>query len=716
MTEDFDPKAYLADKRAGKTAPADGGPFDPKAYLAAKRVERQKAKRATNAQEIDALKADPENTIGDYFNAATGQIADKAAGVGRGAMALAGIAFDPGSLADAPTRRELLRGVDDVATLGYGRKLAGKLDEMLPAKLRLDLPEEERDAAGWDELSPRPSPLTSEQEADAAAAPDVRTGGNLVGAAVPSPVNWALKGLNRNVAAALPTKGAVGSAARAGVSYELAAPALAAAHADAGSVKDRLMAAGNAAKDPGNILLATGAGASVGGVSKLLRQDPWLKRFFEAKEKGLFDTEEMKALPKHEQGIHEAAVVGQKKVLGRELELDAAAAKRYQEALNPQGPKAPRGEVPRDQGPPAPDPNADLFAAARRIDAPNPEAPTPQGDLLAAARRVDLGEKPPAAPYVPPAEPVPPQETMSFAPEGLRRPIDQGALVKSLRAQRAKSINPDSGQPFDPDVTEAFDLKLAELENTPQSTVGGALGARRSLRDQADFGNPNASPKQKAKRGVYRAFRGAVREAAPDVAAADDEYAAHARTASRRRDIVYGTEDRVTGEPRAEPLPEGGLPTEAADDLMGPRAEAPQLRVQKEKQAARFLKRTGDTNVPGQEAAPFLQELAAMDPEFAAAIDFVGAKKALEGTRFVLKPSLATDIHGVGPWGSALNFGKQNVRALGRYAGDPDVRGGGTLQLTEPFQRVAREQLTDAQEEEQKRKRKRAESLTKGKH
>jgi hypothetical protein len=264
----FDPDAYLASKTGGASPPAAPGGFDPDAYLAAadKRARLQ-SRHEQLTEDIKKLQSGPSETGPmAYLRAGAGALADKATAIGRG---IREVATHPiATLTEAPRRREFLRGVDDTVTFGYGQKLAGHIDEALPAALRADLTPEERRAAGWDR-SPVPSKLTSEQQADAQAAPDVRTGGSIAGAFIPGgAANLAGRGAARVAGAALPAAkaaGAIGGAGRAALTYELAAPAISAAHAS--NEGHRLEAAADAAFDPTNIALSTAAGAAGGRIA-----------------------------------------------------------------------------------------------------------------------------------------------------------------------------------------------------------------------------------------------------------------------------------------------------------------------------------------------------------------------------------------------------------------------------------------------------------------
>lgn len=146
---------------------------------------------------------------------------------------------------------QMARGVDDMLTFGYGQKLADKANQALGRE---------------------PSFAPSAEQMDDESR--FRTGGQLVGSALPGAakttgklgVKAAEKALGR-----VPAKGMIPGAgmgaAKAVVGYELSAPVIAAAHADAGGLEDRVKAAERAASDPLGLAMSVTGGA-VGGAGK----------------------------------------------------------------------------------------------------------------------------------------------------------------------------------------------------------------------------------------------------------------------------------------------------------------------------------------------------------------------------------------------------------------------------------------------------------------
>lgn len=152
----------------------------------------------------------------------------------------------------ASRRRELERGVGDVVTLGYGNKLAQKVDEL----------------TGEGKFTPE------QQARDAEAAPEFRTAGQVGGSFLPNPVGGVLGAAGKVVKAAAPALAAAASKAPAVVKavagYEAQAPASAALSADAAG--HRLEAAKEAATDPAGLLLSGGAGAASSATSFLTKR------------------------------------------------------------------------------------------------------------------------------------------------------------------------------------------------------------------------------------------------------------------------------------------------------------------------------------------------------------------------------------------------------------------------------------------------------------
>lgn len=451
--------------------------------------------------------------------------------------------------------------------------------------------------------------------------------------------------------------------------------------------------------------------AAAGGAGMLRKGKGLVARYLRAKDAGAYEDPAMLALPGKEEGVQQAAEVGHGRVVAKDAALEQQAGQDYQAALNPPGPRpAPKSPVSReaailDSMPDRPEQNA-LLAAARNVDAPPLAPPTAREKLLSAARNVDA---PGAEPHTPggykPKPDMVPQEP--WPAEGLQRPVDRKKLIASLEEARAKNIDPDTGKPIIPAVEARYLQALEAMgpEGTT-NTVGGTLARRRGLRDEAGFGSPSPTPDQGAARKVYGAYRQGVREAAPDVAVADDAYASHARQASRRRDILTRSESPISSGPRpGEQAPDAEFadgPQGAAADL----ASAPEMRVAKEQAGTRMLKREGDTNEPGLNAQKYLDELRAQDPEFAAALDFIGNKKALEGTRFGA-PHLPTNLGDaaghLGPM--PIRYLHQNARALARPL-DAALGAGANLRLAAPFSGAVGNPLFDANEEDKKRRKK----------
>lgn len=417
------------------------------------------------------------------------------------------------------------------------------------------------------------------------------------------------------------------------------------------------------------------AGEAAGGLSKLLRRDRWLGQFGGATDAGKYKASEYTSedpkvrLPEGPEGTEEAAHRGLKRILGRDRQLAEEASRDYQAET-----------IGRDTGAEYTPPGGPAPA----------EAPLPTSRQLPPSSTEVVGPGQASADYTPPKPPqAPPPKPQ---PQGAKGPVDRDALLADLRAQRAENINPDNGLPHDPALDAKFEEAINKVLAGDRVSIRGALGERRALKNKSGFGSPNPTEGQEANRGIYGALRRSIRKASPDIAAADDKFAARARLGERRRDILFNTEDNVVTQGNAHG--EGNArPTEFSDEPIataeGELAGEPQLRVGREKAAVATLKRVGDTNEPGVRAKRYIEELSAQDPEFAAAVDDIANKKAYEMTRVGL-PQKPTSLSGAMMW--PLRLGEQNLRALGGRAIDPALQVGrsvlGTPQLQVPLLRA----------------------------
>lgn len=243
----------------------------------------------------------------------------------------------------------------------------------------------------------------------------------------------------------------------------------------------------------------------------------------------------------------------------------------------------------------------------------------------------------------------------------VKTPIDPDAVRAPLR-DLAEANQTSTGANVNPGVPPMLRRVTDGLGYEPD--VGDALKLRRAIGEEAGFGAAAPTQEQLAARKVYGALRQSVRQAAPEVAQADDAFANYKRGQARRNDILFRSED-------------GGRPVDLPDH-MGPEAaslaEVPSarqaMRIGDEMKAATAIGRFGDDSVEAQRLAPYLEELAGQDPKFKEALDFLLAKKALEATSPSLSPVLQTNLNQAVSLGGMLNVGKQNARALGRTTFD----------------------------------------------
>lgn len=244
----------------------------------------------------------------------------------------------------------------------------------------------------------------------------------------------------------------------------------------------------------------------------------------------------------------------------------------------------------------------------------------------------------------------------------MQKPAGKQAIQQKLLDVSLQNRIPSTGEPIDVGLMEEMANLTQKLGREP--TVEDVLALRHSYREASDFGSPAPTDKQKGARKVYQALRAGVREGSPAVGAADDAFANAQRARARRNDLMLGNED-------------GPRSVQLADDAVETAAPARQAaRAGDEERAAVMLSRLGDESVEGARKAGRLQELAAQDPEFAAALDDLAAYKSWVATRFGT-PDLPTNLSQAVMW--PLRIGKQNARALGARVVDPALETADTV-------------------------------------
>lgn len=274
-------------------------------------------------------------------------------------------------------------------------------------------------------------------------------------------------------------------------------------------------------------------------------------------------------------------------------------------------------------------------------------------------------------------------------------------IDRAARATYDNLMNPGEGA----DLIPAPNAVAVPRAVGNRRTVGDVIQARRAAGEAAGFGNPAPSDSQAANREIYRSLRASVREANPDIASADDAMTAHLSQRTRRRQIL-------------------GLNPDAPSELRPPDVEgieatapaAARMTPQEEIRAAGVIGRIGDRTKPARNLAPYLEELAGQDPEFAAALDQILAKKSLEETKFGgAGEILQSPLHGAAGFGSVVAAGKKNLGAVARRLDDKVLRGmqtpasaGNAPAIFDPMQamlaRVQQEREQAAREEEWRRR------------
>lgn len=274
--------AYLASKKP--RAPADlarnEGPFrsgysmphadeemDVDAYLKAKQQALHARKRDEALAKVAKLNAEPDPmSFGEIARETGTEIGNRLKGFGRGALTLGKAAMSPiDTLGDHSKRRELLRGVDDMVTWGYGGRLAKNIEGRLPEALRIG------------------PTLESTEQGDAVAAPGYREAGGVAGMFTPGATAAVGKGALKVAGKAIPGAGAAMGAARGLGAAAVAAPTMAGLHASAEG--DRLGAALGAATDlPGAVMAGAGGAAGAAVSDKIRKSRGYQAREFVEKE------------------------------------------------------------------------------------------------------------------------------------------------------------------------------------------------------------------------------------------------------------------------------------------------------------------------------------------------------------------------------------------------------------------------------------------------
>jgi hypothetical protein len=268
-------------------------------------LEQEQANLQERPAENAGQESQPETTLAGRIGS---RIVESAKGIGRAAKA---VATHPKELllnerwgGDPAYQREFVRGISDATTLGYATKAGEKLLQMTGSGRSFEQNAQE----------------------DAAAAPDIRTAGQITGSFLPGASNLLGKAGGKLAGKIIPTPGALGGAGRALLGYGAAAPVAAGLHAE--SEGHRLEAAREAATDPGGLALAGLLGAVGGGVkSKIARSRGYQARqLIEQRgqgarvglttpgEGGVFDRE-LASVPANDRGIGIAAKRGARGIL-----------------------------------------------------------------------------------------------------------------------------------------------------------------------------------------------------------------------------------------------------------------------------------------------------------------------------------------------------------------------------------------------------------------
>jgi len=366
----------------------------------------------------------------------------------------------------------------------------------------------------------------------------------------------------------------------------------------------------------------------------LMRKDPIINQYATAKEAGVYGTKDMQDLAAHEPGIDEAVRIGRQRILDRDEELATYGGALY------------RG-------------GEDVI--------PNPDDILPTAQLHRNLNR--------SVQRYPNGNPINQgvQDVVDEVKDNTRmvtrqrfRPVKEAELQTNVRPADTKTVGGyrvETQRRYEPDPDRPGDNLVAveplEKVKTAATTKRGIIAQRRALRDKA-YKSAERTPENAKYQDAYGSVNKALSEAVPELKPLDEEWSKFRQTQKRRWDILRRNEEGG----RYADLPE--VTDEAAEGFGTPVAQ--RLRVGDEIQIGRNLARVNDPTVPGREMAPYLKELAAQDPEFAAAIKFIADKKALEGTRFSWRELLPSSFTGATGGAGFAPFLRQNLRALGASA------------------------------------------------
>lgn len=248
----------------------------------------------------------------------------------------------------------------------------------------------------------------------------------------------------------------------------------------------------------------------------------------------------------------------------------------------------------------------------------------------------------------------------------LQKGVNRDKAIEALNVAYHKNLHPDTEVPLDAGFAKAIEDTIKELYQA-EPTLAGVSSRMGRVREEAGYQNPSPSPENVSARKLYSSLDASIDSSVgPEVQAARGQAASNAKGHRRYRDIMLRSEGNVSRGAGPEDVP--GEITTVADEM-----KPGDMRVQKETQAARFLKRVGDDNVPGNEAKSYLEELAAADPEFARQIELLRAKKAQEAVRPSMRgqtPQSLTGAVEAGGWGPLIY---QQGRTLGAHVLEPGM-------------------------------------------
>lgn len=563
----------------------DSGPGGAPPEIAARRQAMTHTPDEGASQDVIGASHEGETSAGDQRLASFNE---RVKHVGGGAKALGSAAIHPiGTMTNPHKRRELVRGVDDMVTLGYGQEASDALVNF--ARKHAAYPGQ-ADAV----LGPSMSEMAPE---DAREAPGFRAGGQIGGMFMPGATSAVAKGggkLAANTLGRIPTPGPLSGAAmggaRAALGYEASAPVIAGLHA--GSSGHRLQAAQDAAKDPTGLALSVALGAAGGAgrgeatsirspqresgrvIQDVAAAGGKIKPFGQPTRGGLYESPEMQNLPEGRQGVNALADKSATRIESANAARLKAAREQYGDTVD--------AVIMEHGDQPHPTTNAhaalDQMEAENTVKAGRPDAVVGDPGVHAAIGRVrsmlsQSGDI---------------DEVATLANALKRQGVNPARLSPPQRQQILSSLPPDS--------------PLIVRRTSPLVTAEDMVKSRKLVRQLA-----NNAPMPTEQRVYQRVLSGMDQDAEaidPRIRGMNAEFSKAMAPIEQSNEIIFGKKGRD-----------------------------PEVSVAQKATGSARLGRIGDDTQSATVRDPSIQRFEALGPEYANETRIMRAKKAQEKLR-----------------------------------------------------------------------------------